>query len=339
MSNLSPDPSPDKSNARDAAVASCGATSVPASSLARRWANWASNLLVSGVIVVVGLVFGREVVQWWRTPSSGDSSNSAAATPGPSDADPLNGSVQELSFGELPYAFRHGSVGGEVAQVVVELRRQCALSAEMAVQPEGPPAPAERRMLEGLGAFQPTDRRAGAWQIYVLDRPVPMAVAVSDRHDADSPSVDIRPPREADRRNAVAGSRRVLSWAMAFPDMDEKAWTWFTFRPSGAATGSGEVGASDSDWPAPPNARRSLVIRAEDGAARTAYSGSGTRAAWQSHFDQCASRLGWTSREEWVTGDQTARRSFANKQGAQIEVQIGEEPARKMQAIVTRKPR
>lgn len=340
--------------------ATTSATTAATQSLARRWANWASNLLVSGVIVVVGLVFGREVVQWWRTPADGTAAKVAtdAVTPGSDllDGPAFDGTdglrtnepgagesgarpVHELSFGDLPYAFRHGAVRGDAAAVVAELRRQCAISADSASPPTGAPAPSELRMLEGLRSIRPSDRRRGVWEIYVLPRPLPMAVAVSDNGRSDSSRDETGRATNGEGRNAVAGSPRVLSWAMAFPDMTDGRWTWFTFRPAGGAASGAGVGPIDSDWPAPPEARRSLVIKAEDGAARSAYAGRGTRASWQTHFDDCAERRGWAATDDWLADERTTRRVFHNDRGDRVDVQIGGVSDGQLQAIMTITPR
>ena len=85
--------------------------------LARRWGHWASNLLVSGIVLVVAIALGREVVQWWYVepaPLTLGRPNGVNSPATLTSDDPLGrpGTSEELRFGELPFAFGHGVVEG-----------------------------------------------------------------------------------------------------------------------------------------------------------------------------------------------------------------------------------
>jgi hypothetical protein len=262
---------------------------------ARRWGQWASNLLVSGVVIVVAIALGREVLQWWYVDPApmalGRPNNSGA----PADVtldDPLGlpGTSEELRFGELPFAFGHGVVEGKAEKAVDVLARECERAAALADAAEREPGPAEQRLLALLQGEKPRSTTGNRWSTYVIVRPVPMAVAVSGSEQLP------------------AARRRVLAWGLLLPEQMEAPptsssplaqpsapshatrWGWFTWRPSQSDGISSEATQS---WPQLPHGQRSLSIRTVDGGARIAYVGSGTPDRWREAFDRWFAEQGW----------------------------------------------
>lgn len=263
--------------------------------LARQWGNWAANLVVSGVIVVVGLVFGREVLQWWYVDTPVLVAGRPAA-PGkleiPAAGDSLGqpGGVEELRFGNLPVAFRHGAVVGDLAAALTVLRRECEQAANQADATSREAGLAERKMLARLRGQTPVARQEQRWELYALPRPIPIMVAVSGSE------------------SVAADERRVLAWGLLFPESVESTdpspdvaparWTWFTWRPSRHESGLPE----DAPWPIPPDGHRTLSIRTPDGAWRLAYAGTGSPDHWRTAFDRWFAEHGWRGGVEGDAG-------------------------------------
>ncbi|MFO0872085.1 MAG: hypothetical protein U0935_24420 [Pirellulales bacterium] len=268
--------------------------------MARRWANWAANLLVSGTIAVAGIVLGREVLRWWYVEAPTRwSERHSTGVPGTPDADPLGqvGTGESLQFGDLPFAWRHGVVAGEVAEALRLLRRECSEAAGTATVAREV-GPAERRLLAGLANRAP-DLENGRWSVYSLERPVPLVVAVT--------GTGTTPTHQ----------RRVLAWGILLPEAPDatvapdapadseatghtgvRHWTWFTWRPGGAETTAGKAEV----WPVPPGGVRTLAIRTEEGGYRLAYGGTGVPDDWRRAFDTGFSKLGWEPVESGEAG-------------------------------------
>jgi hypothetical protein len=235
---------------------------------ARRWGQWASNLLVSGVVIVVAIALGREVLQWWYVDPApmalGRPNNSGA----PADVtldDPLGlpGTSEELRFGELPFAFGHGVVEGKAEKAVDVLARECERAAALADAAEREPGPAEQRLLALLQGEKPRiGRRRHRWSTYVIARPVPMAVAVSGseqiaRGAATGLGLGFAAARADWKRRqqvsvAVSQRRRPVRRPTA------TRWGWFTWRPSRS-----DATSSDAD--------SSLAAAARRGNARSRF--------------------------------------------------------------------
>lgn len=221
--------------------------------LARRWSNWAANLFVSGIVALVGLTFGREVIEAWRsaprgsaeTPHATTANNHAhgnadthvATDDAPDDKtdastnDGDNSGVAELWFNDLPLAVGHGNATGTLEDVLAKVVAVCERSAERAVTQretwERPPGPAELRLLTQLDTATARQERvtpAGAFTVFERRRPVPLVAVVGTPILANAP-----PPAassgEGDNTPEAKGDskrRRVLAWAVILPD------AWYT---------------------------------------------------------------------------------------------------------------
>ena len=247
--------------------------------LARRWSNWAANLFVSGIVALVGLTFGREVIEAWRsaprdsaeTPHATTANNHAhgnadtkvATDDAPDDKtdastnDVDNSGVAELWFNDLPLAVGHGNATGTLEDVLAQVVAVCERSAERAVTQretwERPPGPAELRLLTQLDTATARQERvtpAGAFTVFERRRPVPLVAVVGTPilanarpPTASSGEVDNTPEAKGDSER-----RRVLAWAVILPD------AWYTepenagARKSPDAAGSGSVPKGRWTW-------------------------------------------------------------------------------------------
>ena len=186
-------------------------------SLGRRIAGWASNLLASGVILIAALVFGRQVTQWWRSePPAANSPDTVAAR----NLNLDDMAMSWIEFGDSPLAMRRMVHHGVGESALAELRRICRESISDARPPNRLPGKAEKQLLERIAAQQPVESEPGRWAIYQLEYPVPIVAAV-----LDEPSASAKVEEQ---------QRRVISWGLAFPSAVEKQakahqWTLFVW--------------------------------------------------------------------------------------------------------------
>ena len=89
--------------------------------LARRISAWTTNGLISVMLVVIGLGFGREVLHWWH-----DEGGVPAAAP-PMAADPLGDGAAPhlLEFGDQAWSVRRQEFSGLWADVSAALQAAC----------------------------------------------------------------------------------------------------------------------------------------------------------------------------------------------------------------------
>lgn len=318
------------------------------SSLAVRWTNWAANLLVSGVIIVVGLVFGREILHWWYVDTA-EVKTAAPSPPGtmPRGADDVARATAEadagaeIQFGDWPLVFRHGAASAELPAALAQLQDECLRTARGAASPQTPPGPAELRLLEELTRAMPTSRAPGVGILFVRERPIPMAVVVSDEGDE------------------VITSRRVLAWGILFPNRSEAggktadesqglAWNWFTWRTAAGAdsgrasspgdSGSGKDGAA-AVLPELPGGRRTLTIRLDSGELRVGYTGTASGLRWQEACTKWYFQRGWRAEGVWETGPRSWYGRFLHDDPPRrTQILIQEEPSGQVQAFLNMSP-
>lgn len=289
-------------------------------SLARRWANWASNLLVSGVILIVGLAFGREVVHWWRLD---DDSTTPATASGPDIANsPDSLSSQLLEFGDFPIALHRSELSGAAEDVLGQLRQHAADALSEHVELGQSLSGAELRMLEGTRDLDPVEQSPGAWSMYQIEAPLPMVVGV----------------REPGQSVADA-QRRVVSWGLAFPvategDNNDSSWTLFTCSNISATGGA----HSDAAIPAPRFGRRTLSVRSDGGGAVVGFRGTGSPNDWTGYYDKWFTNNGWKAADDWHVEAGTWRRRFASESGQTANLLLMRDGSAAMRVLVETTP-
>jgi hypothetical protein len=298
--------------------------------LARRWSTWASNLFVSGIVVLVGLTFGREVMEAWRS-SSPESAGASPVGTGqrgsaavPSISAPANsganfgasvglgagsgvvGEGDELWFNNLPLAVGHGGTTGTLQEVLAKVVAACEQAAERSLADRGTwerqPGDAERRLLKQLDAATARGQRAtpaGTFTVFERQRPVPLVTVVGE------PIADAREPIADGANETMVERRRVLAWGMMLPD----AWNDDEDKPEATPAKSGnrakwtwftwrpKVGEAAAKGPLSgpqvPGGRCVMRIVSADGSERWAFTGVGSPDAWRAGFERWFSERGW----------------------------------------------
>lgn len=239
--------------------------------VAARIAGLATNVLATGLILILGAVGGQHALRWWSAVRS-TPPDPVAEVLGPEavqrrngESSAAGGSISHLlSFGDDPLLATRTELQGDTQQVLRRLRDQCRSIAERVERVERTPGPAEQQMLARIGRHEPV-ASTSRWRMYQIETPVPLVVTVLDQPGR-------APPDSA--ANIAAVESRVVSWGLAFPAVSEQdtpsdRWTLFTLTAETPQVGPV---APSRTLPVPPQCRRTLSLRAESGAVMVGFS-------------------------------------------------------------------
>jgi len=284
--------------------------------LARRISGWATKLLVTGVILVAGLAFGRQALVWWgQAAPSVDSRANATRLLGP-DGLGKHTLPHWLQFGDERLAIGRVSFQGTKQEAFASLRERCRRIARRGDPVTRPLGYWEKEMLATVEDLQPAEGTAGFWQIYQLDGPVLLAAAVRSRLGGS---------RSPPQREVAEMDRRVVSWGLGFPlEPDAKgARTRWIFMICDATTAAaGGVLADLPVAPIPPNGRRTTLLRVEGGGGLIGLTGSGPEHEWRDFYDKWFDRHGWASASGWRLSSGIWHARYENDRLGCVDVQI-----------------
>ena len=254
----------------------------PAESLARRLSRWTTNGLLTGILIVAALGFGRQVLTWWRVDSPNPGRSVVPAGLDDGMGDPRQ--VHVLDFGDQHWSIRRQEVTGRTDRAANALRQACREQIAAAHAPTDRPDANELRLLKTLGHQKPVAEAPGQWQIYSIDQGIPMVAGV-------------RPTRGATPSGSGAQLAetipRVVIWGVAVP-IGPESWAIYLFEPA-AGVGRSLETAVQAAIPLPPDARRLLSVRAAGGGAVVAFTGPGRPEAYKQFYDRWFGERGWTS--------------------------------------------
>lgn len=336
---------------------------------ARRLASFATNLLVSGVILVVGLTAGREVLWWWRTPADDAGNRAELAANEDAPTWQFETGVFDLRFGDAPLVVRRHPLTGTRAQASDALRRHAVELARKAL--DRPPRSADatramtsanvvdvgaatsdvsaesdrahgasvvmtERLARQLDATPPVAGEPGRWALYEWDDPWPLNVVV-------------RPE-----------SREPLAWGLAMPGpLDqgaERSWSLFVWTADDEADDGAAIKSSRGDsksddrrtaesglevarveFPRPPGSRQGLSVQARDGSGLAQFEARGKNLAWcEAYYEDWARRSGARLARPW-RGERGLRSAgYQADDGAQWQVDLDGRSADSVQGLVTR---
>ena len=223
--------------------------------VAKRITRWTTNCLLTAIILVIGLGFGRQVIIWWGADLPAGDSPSAPAILGDGLGDPSLPHI--LQFGDQPGSIERQVVAGSSKDALRALRATCRRLVGQAKPVDGPPNEQERRFLAGLVGEKPVDEQPGRWQIYQRTDGFPMVVGVQTQPKGSKPLAGDK---------LAETTSRVVIWGLAIP-MGTKGWTLYIFQPQGGTVspeGFPEV-------PLPPDAKRLISMRVAGGGAIIAF--------------------------------------------------------------------
>ena len=240
--------------------------------LARRISSVTTNCLLSAVVLVAGLTFGRQVLRWWAD----DPAETIGTLSAVDDADGLGdpGQLHVVQFGDRPWSLGRQSIAGDKTAAAAALREVCREVVQQDNLPDVPDSGAVADFLPRLEASEPVEQEPGQWRLYAFDDVLPMVVGTRPRATGD----------DAASGGDRGVTQRVVVWGMAMP-MDGETWTVFTFQPD-AATGlasdvlprcpcpTDAAGRSRCGWPAAGPRWRSRGRRGPSGGPASTIGGS-----------------------------------------------------------------
>jgi hypothetical protein len=161
--------------------------------LAKRISSWTTNSLLTLLVLVAGLGFGRQVLKWWKADASPRGA-AGAISPGDGFGDPMR--LHTVQFGDSSWSLRRQSIIGDKQSAVEQLRAACCemLKTHVPATPgsplptnlrsvpgEGPGAKAESedKFLALLSRSNPVEEEPGKWRVYEFHEAFPMAVGVA----------------------------------------------------------------------------------------------------------------------------------------------------------------
>lgn len=251
--------------------------------LARRISSVTTNCLLSAVVLVAGLTFGRQVLRWWAD----DPAETTGTLPAVDDADGLGdpGQLHVVQFGDRPWSLGRQSIAGDKTAAAAALREVCREVVQQDNLPDVPDSGAVADFLPRLEASEPVEQEPGQWRLYAFDDVLPMVVGTRPRATGD----------DAASGGDRGVTQRVVVWGMAMP-MDGETWTVFTFQPD-AATGL----ASDvlPEVPLPDGCRRTLSMRVAGGGATLAFEGPKGPEQWTGFYDRWFAVYNWKVDGGW----------------------------------------
>lgn len=229
-------------------------------SLARMIAGRATDLLAIGLVLMVGLSAGDQIVAWWRAEPASMPSPSGVGADELADWDARS---VDVTFGESGATLSRRIVSGDRSAAEQALTKFCGeISARVA--PSAEPVTADEaewlRRIERLPTTVESSENVDA--VYLLPAPLPQAVSV----------------RQVSSRSVAGSEHRMIATAWALP-YGEKRWLLYA-TPFGGQSAGPVIG----EILLPPGARRVLSWRDADGAAVVAFEGSGSLADWTGYY-------------------------------------------------------
>jgi hypothetical protein len=241
--------------------------------------------LLTGMLLVIALVFGRQVLHWWHEDST---PRSKAPAGGSSSAAPASsGDSQVLAFGNQNWSIRRQEFAGRRADVAAALTAFCR-TVIAAAAPRGEAADAaEQDVLNRLAAEKPIAEEPGRWRLYRWSDGFPILIGTratpDDLPTADGRTILAEPPY------------RVVIWGIGVPTVANH-WNLYVFQAGGAGSASEQ---DASHVPLPPGCRRLATVR-EAGSSITAFSASDASGdSARRFYDRWFAGHGWTAAVPW----------------------------------------
>jgi hypothetical protein len=247
--------------------------------VARQISTWTTNCLLTGILIVVSLGFGRQVMVWWSVPEAAATSAANVAPPGLALNDALQG--QLIRFGNQKWSIRRKAVAGRDEDAARALLAECRERIPQAAAPTDPPDAAEQGLLARLAREKPAAESPGQWQLYAWEKGCPMAVGVRQFAPASG---------SVSGKTLAERGHRVVIWGVAAPAAAVDRWTLWLFHPDGG--GNSSVGGLPSP-PIPPECQRILSVQADRGQSLVVFSGSEPLGRYEDFY------RGWFAQQGW----------------------------------------
>ncbi|MBN2473595.1 MAG: hypothetical protein JXB62_03225 [Pirellulales bacterium] len=252
--------------------------------LARRITTVTTNCLLSAIVLVAGLGFGRQVLTWWQVEAADEVGAAGPIQPADGLGDPLRQHI--LQFGDQAWSLTRQSVAGDKQTAAAVLRRNCRQVVQRVDSPSEQPAEAEILLLAHMARREPCEQEPDRWRLYELDSVIP--VVVGTRSIAGEASASTIQGQSED-------DQRVVAWGMTTPASDAM-WTVYTFQPAISAAEQPSLLAS---LPVPDEARRTVSLQVAGGGAFIGFEGPQDAKTLTRFYDQWFRTHNWEGVGPW----------------------------------------
>ncbi len=269
--------------------------------IARCITGWTTNLLATGIIVVLALVVGKQLVVWWQVEPGGSSGPGLASSVPLADVGA--GGPLELDFGQMPYQIQCRNVRGDGRAATDALVAACRELAARgaAIFPDF--GSAEAGLLKLAARSSPIARGPGEIEVFASGAGMPLVVVTSAATGGSGSTFS--PPQLG------AGQRRVVTWGLAAAAA-ESEWNLYVAHASCGPqrttsshdadrlpdTGSRDALSRDT-VPIPPGSQRSLTVWDAHGGGLSAFAGSGRAEDWVVFYSAWFSQKPWIVSQPW----------------------------------------
>jgi hypothetical protein len=291
--------------------------------LAAQISSWTTRCLLSAIVLLVGLLFGLQVLRWWREDPSQQTVLLPEATRNDSRlTDPAV--THFFGFGDSTWSLARRSLSGSRLEATRELKALCVELTPTAGLPPGEIGPEERRLLDRIARMPPAAEEQGKWQVYAIDGPYPMAAGTRPAGGEQTTSA---------RNQVAAEGSRVVTWVVAVPSA-ETEWTLYAFHSP--APSNGPLPGL-SEIPLPPESARLLSMRAESGGAIVAFKGAAQTNGCKKFYDRWFLARGWSAAGPWRASGGGWHQQYGGPGGPRagsVEIRLGPDGQGGMNGLV-----
>ena len=279
--------------------------------LARRISAWTTNGVLSAMVLVVAVLFGRQVLEWWRA----DTGASSVGLLDSSTADGLAGPGTRhfFGFGNSAWRLARQSMAGSRQEATVALRAACLEVLPTSAAPPGEPGAAEQQFLDSVADQPPVAGASGRWRLYELDGPFPMAAGTLLPGGLEA---------SGQRKQVARAGPRVVTWGIAVP-VTEGEWTLYAFHSPAPSSGPFP---DLPEVPLPPDSTRALSMRVAGGGRVIAFKGASQAERWRRFFDRWFQGQGWAAAGDWRAAAGGWHHRYTGAHGAtagSVDVRLG----------------
>jgi len=251
--------------------------------LARRISGYTTKCLLTVMVVIAGVAFGRQVLQWWSAPGADCEAFMSDLPAADGLGDPSR--LHVLQFGDQPWSLRRQSISGDRQAAAAALRQCCREVVRHGHPPDDEPAEAEREFIEQLAGVDPVEHEPGLWQLHELKESFPIVVGLrSVDRPADTPGA-----------NLAGVEARVVTWGLAIPAGPD-AWSLCTFQMEPI---DGAVKGHMLDVEPPTGCTRTLSIRVAGGGGLMGFGGEADAQSAAAFYDRYFARHNWKAARQW----------------------------------------
>jgi hypothetical protein len=245
--------------------------------LARRISSVTTNSLLTAIVLVAGIGFGRQVLQWWSPERSKPQPEHTPTLP----AEDLSAPDQFhwIRFSDHAWSLARHEISGDQTQAAQALKEFCRRLLPKCSPPRQMALPEEKSLLKSLSEKIPFADQPPLGKLYTLEETLPLVLGTNGEKKS-----------------------RLCLWALALPE-GTGHWTLLAFASSP------EEGGNETTPPAiplPPKCRKMLSIQAVKGESATGFSGPVALEECKLFYRQWFQQHGWKPVSAWQLQKKTA---------------------------------